>query len=195
MLYLREKKWPDAIREFNLAVQLGSISLVPQVGLAQAYQGVGDTDKAREALQAVEKDFTDTASDQAELAGIYSESKLDSEAASHYERAVRLKPDFPEAQNNLAWLYATSDDPKVRNPQAALTHAKVAADLTQWKQAYVIDTLAEALFVNQQFDEAVKAETKALALEPHNQGYVERIAKYRKASESPAPARHAVSSN
>ena len=195
VLYLREKKWPDAIREFNQAVQLGSISPAPQVGLAQAYQGVGNTDKAREALQGVEKDFTDTASDQAELAGIYSESKLDSEAASHDERAVRLKPDFPEAQKNLAWLYATSDDPKVRNPQAALTHAKVAVELTQWKQAYIIDTLAEALFVNQQFDEAVKTETKALALEPHNQGYAERIAKYRKASGSQPPASRAQSKN
>lgn len=184
LLYLREKKWTDAIREFNQAVQLGSVSLAPQIGLVQAYQGVGNTSKVREALQAVEKDFTDTASDQAALAAIYAESKLDSEAASHYERAVRLKPDFAEAQNNLAWLYATSDDPKVRNPQTALAHAKVAVELTQWKQAFVIDTLAEALYVNQQFDEAVKAETKALALEPHNQGYLERMARYRKAAES-----------
>jgi membrane associated rhomboid family serine protease/cytochrome c-type biogenesis protein CcmH/NrfG len=183
-LYLKDKKWTDAISEFNQALQLGSMPLAPQIGLAKAYQGMGNTAKAREALQAVEKDFSDTAPEQAELGGIYSESKLDSEAASHYERAVRLKPDFAEAQNNLARLYATSDDPKVRNPQAALVHAKVAVQLTQWKQAYVIDTLAEALYVNQQFDEAVKAETKALALEPRNQEYAEHMARYQKAAAS-----------
>jgi rhomboid protease GluP len=194
VLYLREKKWNDAIREFNQAVKLGSISLAPQIGLVQAYLAVGNADKVTQALQAIEKDFSDTAEDQASLAAIYAEAKLDSEAASHYERAVRLDPNLVEAQNNLAWLYATSDDPKVRNPQAALTHAKVAVELTQWKQAFIIDTLAEALFVNQQFDEAVKTETKALALEPRNLGYVERLAKYRKASESPAPPKHAASS-
>ena len=95
-----------------------------------------------------------------------------------------MKPDFAEAQNNLAWLYATSDDPKVRNPPAALAHAKLAVELTHWKQAYVIDTLAEALYVNQQYDEAVKIETKAVTLEPRSQGYAEHMARYSKAAKS-----------
>ena len=38
-------------------------------------------------------------------------------------RRCVLDPDLPEAHNNLAWLYATCEDQKYRDPKAALEHA------------------------------------------------------------------------
>jgi tetratricopeptide (TPR) repeat protein len=86
------------------------------------------------------------------------------------------------AHNNLAWLLATSEDEHLRDPQQALEHARRAVELSQWKEATYIDTLAEALYANRSFGEAVKVQTRALALDPHNREYQDHMARYRKAA-------------
>ncbi len=54
--------------------------------------------------------------------------KLD-EAVNEYREAIRLKPDYAMANNNLAWLFATSPDPKKRDPAQAVELAKKAVEL------------------------------------------------------------------
>jgi len=73
----------------------------------------------------------------------------------------------PGAQNNLACAYATSTDPAIRNPAAALeyAHKAVTAGKDHPNPIY-LDTLAEAYYVNRQFEDAVKTERLALASAP-----------------------------
>jgi membrane associated rhomboid family serine protease len=73
----------------------------------------------------------------------------------------------PGAQNNLAWAYATSTDPAIRNPAAALeyAHKAVTAGKDHPNPIY-LETLAEAYYVNRQFEDAVKTERLALASAP-----------------------------
>ena len=87
-----------------------------------------------------------------------------------------------EAQNNLAWLYATCNDVEFRNPRAALEHAERAVELTAWKDGNSVDTLAEAHFVNGDYQQAVEIEKKALLLEPDNKDLQEHMERYRKAT-------------
>src|SRR5208337_5468353 len=132
---------------------------------AQAYRGLGNEGKAQENLQAVQRRLSSNDADsQYELASLFYQHQFFAEAIEHYQQALRLKPDMAEAHNDLAWLYATCDDLKYRNPKAALEHARRAVDLTRWGQASVIDTLAEALYADQQFAEAVKVQTRAIQL-------------------------------
>jgi len=156
-----------------------------QFGVARAYRQMGNTSKAAEYLQAVQKSFPiDNADAQYELASAFYQHQFFPEAINHYQQALRLKPDMAEAQNDLAWLYATCDDLKYRDPKAALEHARRAVDLTHWQQAGVIDTLAEALYSDQQFAEAVKVQTKTIQLDPHNQEFLDHMARYQKAANS-----------
>jgi Zn-dependent protease with chaperone function len=98
----------------------------------------------------------------------YSEAKF-AKTARAYETAISLDPNLAQVLNNLAWLYATCQDPSLRNPARALVLAQAAAKLTPL--AHVLDTLAESFFVNGRIPEAVAAETRALAAAASNRQY------------------------
>ncbi len=79
-----------------------------------------------------------------------------------YEASLALKGDNPQVLNNLAWLLATSEDPRLRDPVRALMLARLAARLEE--SSAILDTLAECYFVNGYPAEAVEAGRRALAL-------------------------------
>jgi len=70
-----------------------------------------------------------------------------SEALPLFREAVRLRPDFLSATNNLAWVLATVDDDELRNPYLAVSLAQRAAGLTGGRDPAVLDTLAAAYAV------------------------------------------------
>ncbi len=181
-LYLEQRRVADAVQEYEEALRLSPDSVEARLGLALAYEEKGDLAHAQEYLKAVQKDYPRSPELQYTQAFYYAEQKFYAEAIQHYQEALRLKPDMAAAHNNLAWLYATSEDPQFRNPHGALEHARRAVELTGWKQAEFIDTLAEALYANGDFDEAVKTQTKALKLSPDNRELQEHMARYRKAA-------------
>lgn len=181
-LYLQDKRFAESLQEFKEALRLSPDSSRARLGLALAYRQSGDLAKAREVFEALLGRNPGNAEGQLTLADLYAEQKLYAEAIDHYQAALRLSPNMAVAHNNLAWLYATSEDSQYRNPKEALEHARRAVALSQWKQAAFIDTLAEALYVNGNYDEAVKVQTLALKLEPDNPEYVEHMARYRKAA-------------
>lgn len=70
-----------------------------------------------------------------------------------------------DSLNNVAWEYATSTDPAIRNPAGALEYARKAVDLQkEHPNPNYLDTLAEALYVNNQPREAAKIELQAISL-------------------------------
>ncbi len=184
LLYLRQQKPDEAMREFQAALQLAPGSLRAQLGLAQAYGAKGDTARAQLLMQEALGKTAQTAEGQATLADVCYQMKLYAPAVLHYQEALRRDPKLAEAHNNLAWLYATSEDPQYRNPRAALEHARRAVELTDWKDPNFIDTLAEAFYVNRSFDEAVRTQSRALKLAPDNREFQEHMEKYRKAAGS-----------
>ena len=88
-------------------------------------------------------------------------------AIQQYRTALRFRPDWPEVLNNLAWILATDKDLRYRDGAQALQLAKKACELTAYKQANFLDTLAAAYAEANQFDQAVftaqKAKQMALA--------------------------------
>ncbi len=181
-VYMDLNRVVDAVREYNEALHWNPASDEAQLGLAQAYEQSGNLAKAREVLKAIEDSLPPGADSQAALAALCAQHKLYPDAIRHYVQALKLKPEMAVAHNNLAWLFATCDDSHYRNPQAALEHARRAVELTEWKEAGFIDTLAEALYANRKFGEAVKVQTRALELEPGNSELEEHMARYRKAA-------------
>jgi tetratricopeptide (TPR) repeat protein len=106
------------------------------------------------------------------LGDLYFSEKKYVQTITAYEQSLAIDPDNPHALNNLAWLHATCDVQKFRDPQKALYLAEKAAGLEE--SPYILDTLAESYFVNGRFEEAVESETKALRLAVTNRGYYEK---------------------
>ncbi|MEW5736857.1 MAG: M48 family metalloprotease [Thermodesulfobacteriota bacterium] len=95
------------------------------------------------------------------LAGALTCTGDEAGAVAAYEASLRYFPDNAESANNLAWTLATSKDPAVRNPEKALFWAERAARLLP--EPFVLDTLAESLFINGRYEEAIAVEKEALA--------------------------------
>jgi len=90
-------------------------------------------------------------------------------AVHHLELALKLDPDNPEIQNNLAWILATSKDSPYFQPEQALALAERAARASP--VPYVLDTLAEAYHVNGRDEEALEAAEAALEAATENRSY------------------------
>jgi rhomboid protease GluP len=181
-LYLEEKSLDRAIQEFDEAVRLDPASARAKLGQGLAYQLKGDLGKAHQAFEQALGKNPDTPEGQELLADLCAEQKLYAEAIQHYQEALRLQPDMAVAHNNLAWLYATSEDPTFRDRRAALEHAQRAVELTNWKDAGYVDTLAESYYANGNYQEAVKVQEKALQLDSKNPELKEHMARYRRAA-------------
>jgi len=82
------------------------------------------------------------------------------------EMLESLAKDYPDdytVKNNLAWLYATAADPKVRDGASALRYAQEVVIMAP-RDHHVWSTLAEAYFVNEKYEEALRAANEALRL-------------------------------
>jgi predicted Zn-dependent protease len=99
-------------------------------------------------------------------------------AVHHLELALKLDPDNPEIQNNLAWILATSNDSTYFQAERALALAERATRISP--APYALDTLAEAYHVNGRNEEALEAAEKALEAATENRSYyVKQVERFR----------------
>jgi tetratricopeptide (TPR) repeat protein len=86
------------------------------------------------------------------------------EAISHYEQALRIKPNYPEALNEFAWLLATRESAEGGDPIRAVALAQQACQLTHYREAWYLDTLAAAYAAASRFTDAIATAETALEL-------------------------------
>lgn len=98
-----------------------------------------------------------------------------------YLNSINLDPAFAWSPNNLAWLYATCVEAKVRNGKKAIQYATVACEIAKWRCWSFIDTLSAGYAESGDFENAVIHAERALTLAPReSQDEVqENIKRYR----------------
>lgn len=106
------------------------------------------------------------------LAMLYHRMEDYGKAKEVYEKILALDPDRPVSLNNLAWLLATADDPRLRDVKRALVLAKRA--VARERLPVYLDTLAEAYFVNGYRQEAVETIKEAISRAKENRDYYEK---------------------
>jgi arylsulfatase A-like enzyme/Flp pilus assembly protein TadD len=98
------------------------------------------------------------------LAHIYYRQSKIQQAIDCWSRALQFKPDWPDVLNNLAWGKAAYKNENFHNPTEAISLAQHACELTGYRKAMMLDTLAVAYAAAGNFPEAVKTAEKAIEL-------------------------------
>jgi tetratricopeptide (TPR) repeat protein len=107
-----------------------------------------------------------------------------SEAVKIFEEIIKIDPTDKTALNNLSWVLSTSTIDMVRNGKRALELAKRACELTDYKVAYILSTLAAAYAENGDFKKAIEYSQKSIDLSADDPNVNERIEDLKKELET-----------
>ncbi len=114
-------------------------------------------------------------------------------AVEDYAQSLKYESDDTNVLNNLAWVLSTSPDAKVRDGRRAIELAKQACELTKYKEAHIVSTLAAGYAETGDFETAIKWSKKAVEL--GDKDVVEQLKKELASYESKKPWREKFGSD
>ncbi len=85
-------------------------------------------------------------------------------AVKDYEEALSVDPKHSGALNNLAWVLATSPKDEVRDGKRSVKLGLQACEVTEYKEAHILSTLAAGYAESGDFETALKWSGKAVDL-------------------------------
>jgi tetratricopeptide (TPR) repeat protein len=84
------------------------------------------------------------------------------EGAEEWEKVLSIDPDNGNAMSNLAWVFATSPDPSIRDGSKAIQLAERAITLSAGRIPILFRTLAAAYAEDNRFSEAIQAAQRGI---------------------------------
>ncbi len=175
LVAVEEGRMADAINDMKLLVSRDPSNVGRQLQLANLYQ---QDERPRKAID-VYSAILDRDPNNAPVLRSRGDALLSvgdhSSAIDDYERAIKLASALDEEDrkasvdlagilNNLAWVLSTSPNDSVRNGKRAVELGEQAAELTEYKEAHILSTLAACYAENGDFEKAIEWSTKAVEL-------------------------------
>jgi tetratricopeptide (TPR) repeat protein len=159
-----KKEYQRAIDDFTRALHLVPRLVPALAGRANAYADSLDfTHAIADYSTAIQLDPKDVVL-LANRGTAFINRKLYARAIADFRHAIDLDPRYAPAWNNFAWIMATCPNEQLRDGKRAVTYATRACELSSWKTAGYLTTLAAAHAETGNFAEAMRWEKQANAL-------------------------------
>ena len=131
--------------------------------VASAYTGEQDIMAAIDAYERILR--IDPTHQQARyiVAHLYISNKQYQKADANLKSLIIEQPNDFQLLNNIAWLYATAEDPSIRNGKLAIKYAQEALTLAP-TDYHVWSTLSEAYYVSGDYEKALRAVTQMASI-------------------------------
>ena len=154
----------DAIPEFEKALEIEPDNTQFHYNLANIAFSQGKWDEAINHYQQAMKGMPDNVHAHYQLGLAYQCSNQSAAAIREFQTVLKLDPLHVTAQNNLAWILATSPDASLRDGPKAVELAQRAVQLSAGASPQILDTLAAAYAESGRFTEALTTARQALDL-------------------------------
>ncbi len=164
LVRFRMKELEKAIADFDRSIQLNPADALAFYWRGYTWRTQGERDKAiADYTQAITLN-PGKANVYIHRSGMYFQKSEYEKAISDLREAIRLEPGNAYAHNAIAWNWTFCRDPEFRDGKQALESATTACELSEWKVAPFIETLAAAYAESGDLASAAKWQTKANAL-------------------------------
>ncbi len=163
-IYIEQEKFPEAIRLLN---QLRKMDPENEAVTAQLAYTLAQNDDFQGAMKRIDSLLKKNPKSLALLRGkadIYLLYGKWSEAMATYDQILADHPGDSGTLNNYSWILATSPDDSVRNGAKALELGQKAAEKTNFRESYILSTLAAAYAETGDFDKAREWSEKSVQL-------------------------------
>jgi len=154
----------EAQRHYQEGLRLDPSHASGQGSLGRVLLQLGHVPEARAALERAQALGLDSAALYGLLATAAQLLGRDADAVREYRAALARDPELISAANNLAWAFAASRDPSLRDPKEAVRLAEAAVEKQTPPDAGFLDTLAVSYAADGRFDDAVRTATSAAKL-------------------------------
>jgi tetratricopeptide (TPR) repeat protein len=164
LTYLAKQEYDHAIADLTLAVGYSADNPLAYDGRGRAYAAKGNAELAiRDFTEAIrlEPEFS---SAYYHRAAAYLQKREHDKVITDLTQAIRLDPDLAPAYAVLAWELGTAPQDRLRDGKKAIEYATKACELSKWKNAYHLGTLAAAYAEHHEFKQATKWQKEAIRI-------------------------------
>lgn len=163
-IYAAQEKYLPAIRDLQQLLKNDPDNVEVRLQIAAFYSADKRPSLAIETLTEVLADAPENWQALRSRGDAFLSIGKQKEAIEDYEAAIKIHQENDGLYNNLAWVLATSPDDNVRDGKRAIELAKKACELTDYKAAHILSTLAAGYAETGDFETAKQWSAKAVEM-------------------------------